>query len=85
MRGGASGEEPLLPAGWDQAETRRAQPGAGLLGARILPFLRPAPAPWRSGAPLRPSLRPQLGFPFAWGFLQAQYSSAEPRGPQRAG
>lgn len=58
---------------------------ARLFGARILPFLRPAPAPWRSGAPLRPSRRPQLGFPLAWGFLQAQYSSAEPRGLQRAG
>lgn len=43
------------------------------------------PAPWRPGAPLRPSCRPQLGFPLAWGFLQAQYSSAEPRGPQRTG
>lgn len=58
---------------------------ARLFGSRFLPFLRPAPAPWRSGAPLRPSCRPQLGFPLAWGFLQAQYSSAKPRGQQRAG
>lgn len=49
------------------------------------PLPPPSARPLALGRPLRPSLRPQLGFPFAWGFLQAQYSSAEPRGPLRAG
>lgn len=81
VRGGAAFARRLGPS----RDSGAPSPEPRLFAAQILPFLRPAPAPWRSGAPLRPSRRPQLGFPLAWGFLQAQYSSAEPRGPQRAG
>ncbi|XP_053414670.1 uncharacterized protein LOC128563439 [Nycticebus coucang] len=78
--GGATGEGPPFLAG------RGPEPGSARAGRHLLsaalPFPRPAPAPWlRTPRPLPP---PGLGFPLARGFLPARWSSAEPRGPQRA-
>lgn len=51
--------------------------------ARGPPLPPPSARPSRPGASVRPR-PPRLGFPLAPGFLQAEFSSAKPRGPQRA-